>query len=109
MERTIPVIRPQYSTELVVNNCRIPDRQRLSGSGWGITQEGLGKMRMLMAQGCVGRAARALDLATNYVPQRVTFGQPLSRRQATQWMLADSAIEIHRMVIARNLLRGWRP
>jgi len=93
--RIIPVIRPQYSTELVFANCRVPDRQRLEGSGWEVTQEGLGNLRMLLAQGCVGRAVRAVELATSYVQRRVTFGQPLATRQAIQWMLADSAMEIH--------------
>ncbi|HWO93747.1 MAG TPA: acyl-CoA dehydrogenase, partial [Dehalococcoidia bacterium] len=38
---------------------------------------------------------RCLDEATNYSKIRVTFGQPLAQRQAIQWMLADSAIDIY--------------
>jgi len=95
IERLWRVMRPQYSTEIVFDNCRVPDEQRLEGSGWYNLQEGLGKLRMLMAQGCVGRASRSLDITTRYVQERKTFGEPLSRRQAIQWMLVDSAIEIH--------------
>jgi len=95
IERTIPVIRPQYSTELSFSECYVPESHRLQDPGWEVLQEGLGKLRMLMAQGCVGRASRALDMAASYVQQRITFGQPLATRQAIQWMLADSAVEIH--------------
>jgi acyl-CoA dehydrogenase len=43
----------------------------------------------------VGRAERALELAADYAKMRVTFGRPLADRQAVQWMLADSYLEIH--------------
>jgi acyl-CoA dehydrogenase len=33
-------------------------------------------------------------MALNYSRERVTFGQPLSTRQAIQWMLADSEVEL---------------
>ena len=33
-------------------------------------------------------------MAMDYARQRVTFGQPLSERQAIQFMIADSAIDI---------------
>jgi acyl-CoA dehydrogenase len=47
-----------------------------------------------MAASCLGRCERAFKLAVEHSKQRVTFGQPLSRRQAIQWMLVDSAIDI---------------
>src|SRR2546427_8398365 len=33
-------------------------------------------------------------MAVDFSKQRVTFGQPIADRQAIQWMLADSAVEI---------------
>lgn len=95
VERIIPVLRPQYSTEIAIVDCRIGDEHRMEGSGWDILQGGLSKLRFFTAMSCVGRAARSLDLASNYAQQRITFGQPLASRQAIQWMLVDSAIEIH--------------
>lgn len=95
IERIINVLRPQYSTEPVFDDCFVPDENRLEGSGWVILQEGLDKLRMLFAQMCVGRASRSLDIVLNYIPHRITFSKPLSERQAVQWMLADSAIDIH--------------
>src|SRR5207244_11235729 len=43
---------------------------------------------------CVRSAQRCMVAAWAYARQRVTFGQPLSERQAIQFMIADSAIEI---------------
>src|SRR5260370_40322973 len=33
-------------------------------------------------------------MAVDYSKERVTFGQPIADRQAIQWMIADSAVEI---------------
>jgi acyl-CoA dehydrogenase len=50
-----------------------------------------------MASWSIGMASRALEMMCEYVPQRVTFGQPLSERQAVQWWIADAATRIHAM------------
>ena len=36
----------------------------------------------------------ALEVRIEHAKNRVTFGQPLADRQAIQWMIADSAVEI---------------
>jgi alkylation response protein AidB-like acyl-CoA dehydrogenase len=43
----------------------------------------------------VGIAQRALEMMIDYSQQRVTFGKPLAERQAVQFMIADSATELH--------------
>ena len=48
-----------------------------------------------MAAWSLGMAQRALDMICEFTPQRVTFGQPLSERQAIQWWIADAATKIH--------------
>jgi alkylation response protein AidB-like acyl-CoA dehydrogenase len=55
----------------------------------------------------VGVAERALQMSREYAGQRVTFGKPLARRQQIQWMLVDSALELH---LTRLLLHetAWR-
>ncbi|UCH87121.1 MAG: acyl-CoA dehydrogenase family protein [Dehalococcoidia bacterium] len=55
---------------------------------------GISEGRLAIAATCVGLAEWALDRCLEYVKERVTFGRPLADRQAIQWMLADSAIEI---------------
>jgi acyl-CoA dehydrogenase len=55
----------------------------------------LGTRRLEMAAWSIGMAQRALDMICEFAPQRVTFGQPLSERQAIQWWVADAATRIH--------------
>jgi acyl-CoA dehydrogenase len=43
----------------------------------------------------IGMAQRALDIATQRALTRETFGAPLAERQAVQWMLADSALDLY--------------
>jgi len=92
----IPVIRPWYPNELVFDNCVIDDDNRLGnvGEGFKIAEEWLMKGRITYAAGCIGIAVAALRMATEYVKQRVTFRTPLSEKQAIQWMIADSEVEI---------------
>ncbi len=40
-------------------------------------------------------SARAVEIATRYALGREAFGKRLSEHQAVQWMLADSAVEMH--------------
>ena len=54
------------------------------GNGFAPMQLRLGTRRIQMAAWSVGMAQRALDMMIEYAPQRVTFGLPLSERQAIQ-------------------------
>jgi len=82
--------------DLAFEDCVIPAKNLLGkeneGFRGGMTQ--LNRNRIVIAMGAVGTAQRCLEMATEYAKQRVTFGKPLSERQAIQWMLADSAVEI---------------
>jgi acyl-CoA dehydrogenase len=51
--------------------------------------------RLIHGPKSIGRAERALELAIEHANQRSTFGQPLAKRQAIQWMIADSTVELH--------------
>jgi acyl-CoA dehydrogenase len=55
----------------------------------------LGPARLTHCMRWLGAAARAVEIATRYALERQAFGKRLSEHQAVQWMLADSAIEIH--------------
>ena len=50
--------------------------------------------RVPYAAGTIGIAEAALQIAVDYAKERSTFGKPLASRQAVQWMLADSEIEL---------------
>ncbi|MEO8856419.1 MAG: acyl-CoA dehydrogenase family protein, partial [Burkholderiaceae bacterium] len=51
--------------------------------------------RLIHGPKAIGRAERALQMSISYANQRTTFGQTLARRQAIQWMIADSTTELH--------------
>src|SRR5699024_11572105 len=42
----------------------------------------------------IGGAERLLNMAIEWANDRESFGKPLAERQAIQWMIADSAVEI---------------
>ena len=77
-------------------DCRIPVAQRLGPEGGGLTlcMDLLTGLRFPYSACNVGIAVAALRMAIDYSRQRKTFGEMLSRRQAIQWMLADSEVEI---------------
>lgn len=83
--------------EVVFDDCRVPESQVLGevGAGFGPMQLRLTVRRLEMGASCVGIASRALDMMTAHANERVTFGVPLSERQAIQWWIADAATQIH--------------
>lgn len=95
--RRIPMVGGEYTYEVALEDCRVPGWKLLGseGNGFGPMQVRLGTRRMEMAAWCIGAAQRALDMMTDYAPQRVTFGEKLSQRQTVQWWVADAAIAIH--------------
>lgn len=95
--RRIPMLGGEYTYEVALDDCRVPGWKLLGteGQGFGPMQVRLGTRRMEMAAWCIGAAQRALDMMTEYAPQRVTFGEKLSQRQSVQWWAADAATKIH--------------
>jgi acyl-CoA dehydrogenase len=95
--RRIPMIGGVYTYEVLLEDCRVEGWKLLGqeGNGFGPMQVRLGTRRLEMAAWSIGMAQRALDMITEYAPQRVTFGAPLSERQAIQWWVADAATRIH--------------
>ena len=87
------------SAQYVVHfdNVFVPDRNVLGevGNGFRLGQRWLTiHDRLLRAPQAVGRMQRALDMSIEWSKQRVTFGKPISERQAIQWRLVDMHIDI---------------
>ncbi len=82
--------------ELTFEDCFVPDSAVMGkvGEGFRIAMESLTDGRMAVACCCIGAADRLLELMTEHAKARVTFGEPLANRQAIQWMLADSAVDL---------------
>ncbi len=90
----------------------MPDSQLLGepGEGWGAGTAYLFASRIQIAARALGIADRCLEMAIDYARQRQTFGKPLSTRQAIQWMIADSAMELHaaRLMVYETAWRAQR-
>jgi acyl-CoA dehydrogenase len=95
--RRIPMIGGGATYEIALEDCRIEGWKLLGveGQGFAPMQLRLGTRRIEMAAWSIGIAQRALDMMIEYAPQRMTFGQRLSDRQAIQWWVADAATRIH--------------
>ena len=82
--------------DLAFEDCVVPDDALLgeAGQGFAIAMGSLTHGRLGVSAACIGAADRLLSLSVAFAKQRHTFGAPLADRQAIQWMLADSAVEI---------------
>lgn len=91
------LMSPDRPWEVVFEDVLVPVSQRVgaAGQGWSLAREFLDVGRLIHGPKSIGRAERALAMATAYAKQRHTFGQPLAKRQSIQWMLADSSTELH--------------
>jgi acyl-CoA dehydrogenase len=78
--------------ELAFDDVRVPTAN-LIGEGTRLAQAWITAGRLYQACRGLGVAQRAVELASRYAQQRVTFGAPLSDRQSVQFMIADSFME----------------
>jgi acyl-CoA dehydrogenase len=105
-----------HTGELVFEDCEVPDENVLGGTAGTGFKTALGALdigRISLAAGAVGSSQYLLELAIAHAKRRVQFGKPIAVNQAIQWMLADSAVEIHaaRLMVydaALKLDRGVR-
>lgn len=97
VRRIVHTLRTSHpATEISLDDVHVPNLNVLGdvGGGFALADSMLTLFRITYAAGCVGVAAAAHRMATDYCTQRVTFGEPLSQRQAIQWMLVDNEIDI---------------
>ena len=82
--------------ELIFDNCRIPQQCLLGqeGEGFKIAMVELDGGRIGIGSLAVGIGFSAIHFATQYAKEREAFGQPLSKFEAIQWMVADSYTEL---------------
>jgi acyl-CoA dehydrogenase len=73
-------------------DCRVPAGDVLGevGQGFSLGQRWLTiHDRLMRGPLALGKMRRALDMSIEWAKQRVTFGRPISERQAIQWKLVD--------------------
>ena len=91
-------LRGSYTAELIFEDCEVPDENVLGGqigSGFRTALGALDVGRISLAAGAVGSSQHLLETAIEHSKRRQQFGKPIAANQAIQWMLADSAVEIH--------------
>ncbi len=89
-------MRASETAELVFDNCRISDAQRLGevGSGFPQAMKVLDGGRISIAALSLGIAKGAYEASVKYAKERHQFDQPIANFQAISFKLADMATQI---------------
>jgi butyryl-CoA dehydrogenase len=88
-------IRTSATSDVIFEDMRVPASSLIGeeGTGFKTCMKTLDITRALMGIGAVGIAQRAIDEAVAYSKTRVTFGKPIGKFQAIQFMIADMEIK----------------
>jgi acyl-CoA dehydrogenase len=97
--RRIPIMGPEEHgghCELAFENLEIPDENRLMnvGDGLKVTQIRLGTARLTHCMRWLGLARRSLDIAADYVSERMSGGRKLADRESVQMKLGHCAMQV---------------
>jgi hypothetical protein len=89
-------MRASETAEMIFDQCRIPDENRLGevGDGFHQSMKILDGGRVSIAALSIGIAKGAYEAALAYAQQREQFGKPIAQFQAIAFKLADMATEI---------------
>lgn len=89
-------LRASDTTDLILENCRVPASLMLGkeGDGFKIAMSGLDSGRIGIAAQSYGVAMAAFDAAVKYAKQRKQFGMTISKHQAIRFQIADMATQI---------------
>ena len=88
-------IRTSVTCDVVLEDVRIPASNIIGkeGDGFRLAMQTLDISRAYIACSAVGIAQRAIDESVKYAKERVTFGKPIGKNQAIQFMIADMEIK----------------
>lgn len=97
ISKPIATMGEQRPFALYFDDVRVPADAVLGevGQAFAPLTNRLGVRRVEIGARCVGQAQRMIDMMCRYSEERHTFGAPLSQRQAVQFMIADSVMEVH--------------
>jgi alkylation response protein AidB-like acyl-CoA dehydrogenase len=89
-------IRASSTTELILEQCVVPDANVLGpgGQGYKIAIETLNEGRIGSGAQMIGVATGALEAATAYVKERKQFGKAIAEFQGVQFQLAQMATDL---------------
>src|SRR5918912_40289 len=89
-------IRASSTTEIILDNCRVPKESVLGemGCGYKVSIETLNEGRIGIGAQMIGLARGALEHALRYTAERTQFKQPINQFQGVQFQLAEMATEL---------------
>ena len=89
-------IRASSTTELILEQCVVPDENVLGpvGQGYKIAIETLNEGRIGIGAQMIGVARGALEAATAHVKERQQFGKAIAEFQGVQFQLAQMATDL---------------
>jgi len=89
-------MRASETTEMVFNNCRVPDANRIGeiGAGFKQSMKVLDGGRISIAALSLGIAKGAYEASVKYSQERYQFDQPIASFQGISFKLADMLTEI---------------
>jgi len=88
-------LRASSTVPLTLEECEVPDEARLGeiGDGFRIALSALDGGRIGIGAQAVGTIAAALEASVRHAKGRSASGEPITAREAIQWMLADMATD----------------
>ena len=89
--------RGSHTCELVFDDCEVPAENLLGheGEGFKLAMGIIDKGRITIGACALGAIEKLIDLSKEYASTRMTFGEPIIRRQAIQWMLVNMVIDAY--------------
>lgn len=89
-------VRAAPTSELSLDDCFVPDSQRLGGEGDGEAElrKLLARIRVMTGALALGVGRAALNDSIQYAAERKQFGRPINRFQAIQSRLADMGTQL---------------
>jgi alkylation response protein AidB-like acyl-CoA dehydrogenase len=89
-------IRASSTTELILDNCKVPKENVLGevGKGYKVSIETLNEGRIGIGAQMLGIAQGAYEAALKYTQEREQFGEAIGSFQAVQFQLAEMAVDI---------------
>ena len=92
----IPTMGQWGPASLSFQDVRVPHSAILGeeGRGFELAMRWIGQGRVMLPARALGACERLVEMGMDYARTRETFGEPIANRQAIQWMIADSAVEI---------------
>ncbi|HEY6625402.1 MAG TPA: acyl-CoA dehydrogenase family protein [Ignavibacteriaceae bacterium] len=92
-------IKGSTTNSINFENVEVPEENMIGreGRGFILAMKTLDGGRLTIGACCLGASRELLELSTDYAKQRKQFGEPISKFQAVQFMLAEMASKIYPM------------